>query len=49
METFGVRACEGVVDGKLECGRSGTSVIKGQCDFVPKLVFLYFGFRGFLP
>ena len=30
---FGVRAREGVVDGKLECGRSGATMIEGQCDF----------------
>ena len=46
---FGVRAREGVVDGKLECGQSGAMMIEGQCDFAPKFVFLYFGFRGFLP
>ena len=34
-ETFGVRGCEGVVNGKLECSRSGTSVIEGQGDFAP--------------
>ena len=38
-----------MVDGELECGRSGALVIEGQCDFVPKFVFLDFGFRGFLP
>ena len=41
---FGVCACEGVVNGELECSRGGMSVIEGQGNFAPQFVFLYFGF-----